>query len=98
MYRSLRELAKRHQCAVLTVSQASNEARGRTKLSGFDMEGSRIGKMAETDLVIGVGKHETTDDAEPDNARYLTISKNKLSGWHGTVICQIEPEVSRYVE
>lgn len=98
VYRSLRELAKRHQCAVLTVSQASNEARGRTKLSGFDMEGSRIGKMAETDLVIGVGKHETTDDADPDNTRYLTISKNKLSGWHGTVICQIEPEVSRYVE
>jgi len=98
VYRSLRELAKKHQCAVLTVSQASNEARGRTRLSGFDMEGSRIGKMAENDLVIGIGKQEQTSEDEQDPTRYLTISKNKLSGWHGTVLCRIEPEISRYVE
>ncbi len=98
VYRSLRELAKKHQCALLTVSQASNEARGRTRLSGFDMEGSRIGKMAENDLVVGVGRHENSEDDEPDNTRYLTVSKNKLSGWHGTVICRIQPEISRYVE
>ena len=94
----MRELAKKHQCALLTVSQASNEARGRTRLSGFDMEGSRIGKMAENDLVVGVGRHENSEDDEPDNTRYLTVSKNKLSGWHGTVICRIQPEISRYVE
>jgi archaellum biogenesis ATPase FlaH len=100
LYRSLRELAKRQQCAVITVSQASNEARGRTRLSGFDMEGSKIGKMAELDLCIGIGKHEAgdVDDTDPDNTRYLTISKNKLSGWHGTVICNIQPAISRYVE
>ena len=100
LYRSLRELAKRRQCAVITVSQASNEARGRTRLSGFDMEGSKIGKMAELDLCIGIGKHEAgdVDDTDPDNTRYLTVSKNKLSGWHGTVICNIEPQISRYVE
>ena len=100
LYRSLRELAKRQQCAVITVSQASNEARGRTRLSGFDMEGSKIGKMAELDLCIGIGKHEAgdVDDTDPDNTRCLTISKNKLSGWHGTVICNIQPQISRYVE
>ena len=100
LYRSLRELAKRQQCAVITVSQASNEARGRTRLSGFDMEGSKIGKMAELDLCIGIGKHEAgdVDDTDPDNTRYLTVSKNKLSGWHGTVICNLQPAISRYVE
>ena len=100
LYRSLRELAKRQQCAVITISQASNEARGRTRLSGFDMEGSKIGKMAELDLCIGIGKHEAgdVDDSDPDNTRYLTISKNKLSGWHGTVICNLQPQISRYVE
>jgi hypothetical protein len=63
------------------------------------MEGSKIGKAAETDLIIGIGKHEAgdIDDSEIDNSRYLTVSKNKLSGWHGTIICNIEPEVSRYV-
>ena len=80
------------------MSQASNDAKGRTRLSGFDMEGSKIGKMAETDLVIGIGRHEAgdVDDSEPDTTRYLTVSKNKLSGWHGTVICNIQPEISRY--
>lgn len=100
LYRSLRELAKRQQCAIITVSQASNDARGRTRLSGFDMEGSKIGKMAELDLCIGIGKHEAgdVDDTDPDNTRYLTVSKNKLSGWHGTVICNLQPAISRYVE
>ena len=100
LYRRLRETAKRYDCAVLAVSQASNDAKGRTRLSGFDMEGSKIGKMAELDLCIGIGKHEAgdVDDSEPDTSRYLTVSKNKLSGWHGTVICNIQPEISRYVE
>ena len=100
LYRSLRELAKRRQCALLTVSQASNDARGKTRLSGFDMEGAKIGKMAELDLCIGIGMHEAKDaqDTHSDTTRYLTVSKNKLSGWHGTVICNIEPGISRYVE
>ena len=99
LYRRFRELAKRHQCAVLVVSQASAEAKGRTRLSPFDMEGSKIGKSGECDLIIGIGKHEAGDveDSEIDTARYLTVSKNKLSGWHGTIICNIEPKVSRYV-
>ena len=99
LYRSLREVAKRYNCALLTVSQASADAKGRTRLSPFDMEGSKIGKAAETDLIIGIGKHEAgdVDDSEPDTTRYLTVSKNKLSGWHGTIICNIQPEISRYV-
>jgi KaiC/GvpD/RAD55 family RecA-like ATPase len=100
LYRSFREMAKRLDCALLVVSQASNDARGRTRLSPFDMEGSKIGKAAETDLIIGIGKHEAgdVDDTEPDTTRYLTVSKNKLSGWHGTVICNIQPRITRYVE
>ena len=100
LYRRLRETAKKYDCALIAVSQASNDAKGRTRLSGFDMEGSKIGKMAELDLCIGIGKHEAgdVDDTEIDTSRYLTVSKNKLSGWHGTVICNIQPEISRYVE
>ena len=99
LFKNLREVAKRRNCAIITISQASAEAKGRTRLSPFDMEGSKIGKAAETDLIIGIGKHEAgdIDDSEIDNSRYLTVSKNKLSGWHGTIICNIEPEVSRYV-
>lgn len=100
LYRGFREMAKRTNTAILLVSQASVNAKGKTKVSGFDMEGSRIGKMSELDLCIGIGKIDGDEvgDTEPDNTRYITISKNKISGWHGTVICNIEPLTSRYVE
>jgi len=99
LYRRLREISKKYDVALIGVSQASNEARGSTRLSPFDMEGSKIGKAAESDLIIGIGKHEQgdIDDSEPDPTRYLTVGKNKLTGWHGTIICNIDAPISRYV-
>jgi hypothetical protein len=93
-------MAKRYNCALIVVSQASAEAKGKTRLSPFEMEGSKIGKFAESDLIIGIGKMDSNsvDDSEVDYTRYLTVGKNKLSGWHGTIICQIQPEISRYME
>ena len=99
LYRRLREVAKRHDCAVIAVSQASADAEKKSRLSFTMMEGSKIGKAAESDLILGLGRHNAEMETnEPDHTRFVTISKNKLSGWHGTIICNIEPEVSRYVE
>ena len=95
LYRSLREFSKSANAALITMSQASNEARGKTRLSPFEMEGSKIGKSAELDLIIGIGALES--DGEPDMTRYLTVGKNKLNGWHGTVTCFLQAEISRYV-
>lgn len=99
LYNRLRELAKKVECAVIGVSQASADADGKSRLTYTMMEGSKIGKAAEADLIIGIGKLDagSVDNSEPDHSRYLTVSKNKLSGWHGTVVCTIQPEVSRYV-
>jgi len=99
LYRSLRELAKRHDAALLGVSQASADAEGRTRIDFSMLEGSKTGKAAEADLIVGIGKHSGNgDDDTPDHTRFINISKNKLSGYHGCVICNIQPEVSRYVE
>lgn len=99
LYRSLRELAKRHDAALLGVSQASADATGRTRIDFSMLEGSKTGKAAEADLIIGIGKHNGDgDDNTPNHDRFLNISKNKLSGYHGCVQCVILPEVSRYVE
>lgn len=98
VYRQARELAKRHECALIGVSQASDAARNRTRLDFSMMEGSKIGKAAEADLIIGIGKSSGEEDDGPDNTRYLNVSKNKISGWHGMVNCQLLPEVSRYVK
>lgn len=96
LYRRLRETAKRYDCAVLGVSQASADAEGRTRLTFAMMEGSKTGKAAEADLIIGIGKHAADSDGEPDYSRFITVSKNKLSGWHGTIVVQIQPEIGRY--
>lgn len=99
LYRSLREYAKRHNAAVFAMSQASNEARGKTRITPFEMEGSKIGKSAELDLIIGIGavEQEGVQNSEPDYTRYLTVGKNKLNGWHGQVTCFLEAGISRYV-
>jgi replicative DNA helicase len=99
LYNRLRELAKKCECAIIGVSQASADADGKSRLTYTMMEGSKIGKAAEADLIIGIGRLDAGDveNSEPDNTRYITVSKNKLSGWHGTVICNIEPQISRYV-
>lgn len=97
LYRRLRELAKRHQCALIGVSQASADAENKTRVDFSMAEGSRTGKGAEADLIIGIGKHSgDNDDGEPDATRFLTISKNKLSGFHGTIPVLIEADIARY--
>ena len=90
-------MAKRHNIALIVLSQASADAEGRTRLDFSMMEASKTGKASEADLIIGIGKHSSQDDDEPNNTRFLNISKNKLSGFHGVIACNIEPEVSRYV-
>jgi len=97
LYRRLRETAKKYNCAVIGVSQASAEAENRSRLTMTMMEGSRVGKAAEADLIIGIGKLNSGEEDGPDNSRFLTVMKNKLSGYHGTISCNIQPEVSRYV-
>lgn len=98
IYRQARELAKRHECAIIAVSQASAEAEGRVRLDFSMMENSRTGKAAEADLICGVGKSSGEDDDGPDPTRFLQISKNKLSGWHGQIICNLQAEITRYVD
>ena len=90
LYRRLREMAKKN-CAIFGISQASAEADGRTRLTYTMMEGSKIGKAAEADLILGIGKQDLEED---DNMRFITVSKNKISGWHGTITCQIQPQIS----
>ena len=95
LYYRLRELAKKHDCAVIGISQASAEAEGKTRLTPTMLEGSKVGKIAECDILIGAGKANDAENPD-DPTRYLTVMKNKISGWHGTVICNLNQQTSRY--
>lgn len=99
LYRRTREAAKRHNCLIWGISQASNAATGKTRVTYDMLAGSKINKAAEADIVIGLGKRESgVDEADQDPTRFITVSKNKINGWHGLEICNLHGEVSRYVE
>ena len=95
IYMGAREIAKRNNCCVIAVSQASADAHGQTMLSFDMMENSKTGKAAEADLIIGIGQQNIVDSEA--TLRTLCVSKNKITGWHGRIDCEINPILSRYV-
>jgi replicative DNA helicase len=94
VYTSAREIAKRRDCVVIAISQASAEAHDRDHISFNMMENSKTGKAAEADLIIGIGNRTSND---PTNiTRILNVSKNKITGWHGDPAVEIDRYISRY--
>ena len=87
-------MAKRRDCAVIAISQASADAHNRNSISFDQMENSKTGKAAEADLIIGIGKNTNSDPS--DKTRTLCVSKNKINGYHGEPVCTIRKEISRY--
>ena len=96
IYTGAREIAKRRECVVIAISQASAEAQDRDHISFAMMENSKTGKAAEADLIIGIGNRTSNDPT--NNMRVLNISKNKITGWHGDPSCIIDKYLSRYTD
>tara|TARA_R110000822_G_scaffold21433_4_gene67844 strand:+ start:119 stop:1342 length:1224 start_codon:yes stop_codon:yes gene_type:complete len=92
-----RQIAKEHECAVFYMSQLSADAEGKVLLNQSMMEGSRTGKAAEADLMVLIAKNPVVDNQEEeDTERHLNVVKNKLSGWHGVVHCELDYKTARY--
>ena len=96
IYTGAREIAKRRNCCVIAISQASADASGKLDITFDMMENSKTGKAAEADVVIGVGFRNKLDIDQ--DVRSIAVSKNKITGWHGQIACKIIPQLSRYVE
>jgi len=94
IYTGAREIAKRRNCVVIAISQASAEAHDRDHISFNMMENSKTGKAAEADLIIGIGNRTSNDPT--NNLRILNVSKNKITGWHGDPSVKIDRYISRY--
>ena len=96
VYTGVREIAKRRDCVVIAISQASADAHDRDHISFDMMENSKTGKAAEADLIIGIGNRTSNDPT--NNMRVLNVSKNKITGWHGDPSCIIDKYLSRYTD
>ena len=95
IYTGAREIAKRRDCSLIGISQASADASGKWDMTFDMMENSRTGKAAEADLIIGIG-YKPNSEYSNESDRSLSISKNKITGWHGKIMVKIEPGLSRY--
>ena len=96
VYTGAREIAKRRNCAVIAISQASADAQNRNNISFDMMENSKTGKAAEADLIIGIGSNISVDPS--DRSRTLNVSKNKITGWHDDPTCVIDKYLSKYTD
>lgn len=92
-----RQIAKVHKCAMFYMSQLSAEAEGKITLNQAMMEGSKTGKAAEADLMLLIAKNPPIEGEEEESSqRHLNVVKNKLSGWHGIVHCELDGKTARY--
>ena len=93
-YVTAREIAKRNDCLVWAVSQASYDAHDRQFIDYAMLDNSKTGKAGEADVIIGIGK---TGSSEVDNVvRHICVSKNKVNGWHGMINVQIDVQKGVY--
>ena len=93
-----RMIAKQYNCGIFYMSQLSAEAEGKVLLNQSMMEGSRTGKAAEADLMILIAKNPAVEGQdEEDNQRHLNLVKNKLTGWHGVIHCELDYKTARYM-
>jgi len=100
VYTRARELAgySKLNCSLLGFSQASDIATGKTIVTPDMAEGSKTGKGAEADLVLGIGMFAPDMNGDIDPVRYLTIGKNKINGIHTTVACKLNGAISRFTD
>ena len=90
--RGARELAKRHNMAVLSVTQAGESGAGKACLEPEDVEYSKTGFHATLDLLIGVGANKSM---LANNLRMIKLSKNKISTTLAAFAVEVDPAKSR---
>jgi len=99
LYVRTRELAKTADCLVINVSQASMDADGKNRITYDMLDGSKTGKAGEADIIIGIGKDDFLEDesSDPrDQLRYITVSKNKINGWHGMLRVSFDTHTNQW--
>ena len=101
LYMKTRQLAKDGDCLVINVSQASVIADEHNNVTYDMLDGSKTGKAGEADVIIGIGKRNFLTEQPVDirhQLRYIGVSKNKISGWHGLLPVNFDPTTNQWKE
>ena len=88
----MREIAKRQNVLVVSVTQAGDSASNKLVLDQSDIDSSKTGLPATVDLLIGIG---CNDAFESNGQRMASICKNKVTGNHDYFPFSINPSLSK---
>lgn len=89
---SMRQIGKRNNCLVISVTQAGDSATGKSVLDMGDVDNSNTGIPGAVDVMIGIG---ATGDDEAAGRRVLSLPKNKRGGDHSFFPVAIDPQTNK---
>ena len=89
-----RNLAKRYNIVVVSVTQAADTASDKLVLTDSDIDSSKVGIPGQCDLILGVGVNNEQRHA---NMRTITIVKNKITSTHDYYACRVDEGLSKVV-
>ena len=88
----LRNMARRHNCVSIAMTQVGDSGRDKLVLNDGDIDGSNTGIPGACDVIVMIGSNE---DYERRDLRNVTFAKNKRGGDHSSFVCSVDRELSR---
>lgn len=89
---AVRNIGKKTDTLMVSVTQAGDSASGKLILETGDVDFSNVGIPAQADVMVGIGMDATM---EAEGTRMLSLPKNKISGLHEHFPVRITPSLSR---
>ena len=89
---SIRQIAGKHHCLAISITQAGDSASGKAVLDMGDIDSSNTGIPGACDVMIGIGATTTDEQA---GRRVLSLPKNKRSGNHEFFPVRVVPQLSK---
>jgi archaellum biogenesis ATPase FlaH len=89
---AVRNIGKKTNTLMISVTQAGDSATGKLILETGDVDFSNVGIPAQADVMVGIGMDAKI---EAEGLRSLNLPKNKISGKHENFLVRINPQLSR---
>jgi hypothetical protein len=90
----LRNMARRHRCVMIAMTQVGDSGRDKLVLNDGDIDGSNTGIPGACDVIVMIGSNE---EFELRDLRRVTLAKNKRGGDHGNFTVHVNRELSRVI-
>lgn len=90
--KAVRRIARKYNVLAVSVTQAGDSATNKAVLTMEDVDSSKTGVPAAMDVMLGLG---ATEEDIKLNRRYVSITKNKISGRREAFPVQVIPSLSK---